>query len=340
MRFPLVPWRRPRRRAILALLVFSATSLVVSAQTRQLRLVSTAWPPLTNVPGQPRFALDLVEAALGRIGVTSTTSIVDAGQFTTALLSGPFDGSGAAWRDLEREPVVMFSQAYLENRLILLARQGGDVSAKALADLKGKRVAIVEGYAYGDAVESSGPTFVRSKSEEDSLRLLLDGAVDYTLMDELVVQYIVDNYPEQARTRLALGVTPLITRPLYLAIRRSIPDAQSILDRFNAQLRVMIADHTYHRLLHVDWIRADVDGDGRIEYVAQSDRPGPVEPQRAYAITSSNLPPLETKESSERRYYFGGTIYSDWASVPQQFKGFAQNPDSSRSAASIFTFSW
>ena len=36
-------------------------SLVLSAQTAPLKLVSTAWPPFTNAAGQPRFALDLVE---------------------------------------------------------------------------------------------------------------------------------------------------------------------------------------------------------------------------------------------------------------------------------------
>ena len=127
---------------------------------------------------------------------------------------------------------------------------------------------------------------MRSRTEEDSLRLLLDGKVDYTLMDELVVQYIVSNYAEEARTRLQLGSTPLLTRPLYLAVRRTLPDAESIVSRFNAQLRGMIADRTYHRLLHVDWIRADIDGDGLAEYVPQSDRPGAVEPKRAYSLFS------------------------------------------------------
>ena len=62
--------------------------------------------------------------------------------------SGPFDGSAAAWKDAEREKALLFSQPYLENRLMLVARRGGDVSAATVADLKGKRVAIVEGYAY------------------------------------------------------------------------------------------------------------------------------------------------------------------------------------------------
>ena len=94
--------------------------------------------------------------ALGRIGVKTSTTIVDAAQFTTSLLSGQFDGSAAAWKDAEREQTLLFSQPYLENRLMLVARRGGDVSAATLADLKGKRIAIVEGYSYGEAIDRSG----------------------------------------------------------------------------------------------------------------------------------------------------------------------------------------
>ena len=165
------------RRGLTAITFFTAAAaaswLMAAGQTTQLRLVSTIWPPFTNNSGQPRFALDLVEEGTRRIGVTTTTAFVEAAKFTPALLTGAFDGSAAAWKDAERERVLLFSQPYLENRLILVARRGGDVSAKALAELKGKRIAIVEGYAYGDTIDTAGPTFVRSRGEEDSLALLL-----------------------------------------------------------------------------------------------------------------------------------------------------------------------
>jgi polar amino acid transport system substrate-binding protein len=322
------------------LLLSLAASLAVSAQTTQLRLVSTAWSPFTNQPGQPRFALDLVEAALGRIGVKATTTIVDAAQFTTSLYSGPFDGSGAAWKDAERERTLLFSQPYLENRLILVARRGSDVSAATLAGLKGKRIAIVEGYSYGEAIDQAGPTFVRSRTGEDSLKLLLDSKVDYTLMDELVVQYMVSNYANEARTRLQLGSTPVLTRQLYFAVRRDVPDAESIVNRFNAQLRGMIADHTYHRLLHVDWIRADVDGDGLAEYVPKSDRPGALEPERAYSLFSTEVPATPTPKT-QHRFLLGGSIYDGWTTVPDRFKvEDPRRPDPSRSTAVIFRFVW
>jgi polar amino acid transport system substrate-binding protein len=169
-----------------------AAMMVLWAQTAPapLILVSTAWPPFTNPAGQPRFALDLVETALNRVGLAAETTIVRDEEFTRALLSGPFDGSAAAWRDAEREQALVFSQPYLENRLVLVGRSGADVSARALGQLQGKRVAIVGGYAYGDGIDLTAPVFVRSRGEEDSLTLLLEGSVDYALTDELVVQHL------------------------------------------------------------------------------------------------------------------------------------------------------
>jgi len=245
---------------LLSLFAVPQTSQRPATETAPLRLISTAWPPFTNEPGQPRFALDLVEAALGRIGLTAKTTIVEPARFTPALLSNTYDGSAAAWKDAERERLLIFSQPYLENRLILVGRKDEDVSAGALSDLKGKRIAIVEGYAYGDDLEKSGAILVRSRGEEDSLTLVLQSKADYVLMDDLVVQYIVNNYPNEAKAKLSIGTKPLVRRPLYFAVRRARPDAVSIISQFNAQLRGMIADRTYHKLLHVPWISADIDG--------------------------------------------------------------------------------
>jgi polar amino acid transport system substrate-binding protein len=335
--------------ALALLAVVIALPFATSAQSRQLRLVSTTWPPFTGPAGQPRYALDLVEAALGKADITAISLFVDAGAYTRSLLGPAYDGSAAAWKDPQREKLLLFSEPYLENRLVLVGRRGADVSATTLAAMKGKRIAVVDGYSYGGDVERAGPAFVRTAGEEDSLRQLLASKVDYALMDELVVNYLIENHAEQAEARLQLGTTPLVTRPLYLAVSRSRPDAQAIISRFNGQLRGMIADRTYHRLLHVEWIKADVDGDGVAEFVPQSDQVGTSEPQRAYAVLSSSAgsglaipgstPPAPTTEKPG--FYVGGNIYRDWASVPESYR--VVNPqwkDPDRASASIFRFTW
>jgi polar amino acid transport system substrate-binding protein len=292
--------------------------IAAGPQAKPLRLASTAWSPFTNDPGKARFALDLVHTALGRVGITAETTIIDEGRLTPALLNGEFDGSAALWRDDAREKALIYSRPYLENRLILVGRSGTDVAAKSLADLTGKRLALVEGYAYGDKTKGpNGPTYVASASEEDSIQKLLNGGADYTLMDELVVEYLLKNHSAEARARLAFGSTPLIVRTLHFAVNRKLPDAQRIVDQFNAELLGMIADRSYHRLLQLEWISADVDGDGRPEYVARSDQPGPNPPDHSYKLFSEQT---AADPSSGPRFYFGGKVYTSWSAVPDAHK--------------------
>jgi polar amino acid transport system substrate-binding protein len=170
--------------------------------------------------------------------------------------------------------------------------------------------------------------------------LLLGNKADYVLMDELVVQYLLNTYPNEAKTRLNVGTRSLLTRPLYFAVRRDRADAASIVERFNAQLRGMIADRTYHRLLHVAWIRADIDGDGIVEFVPQSDLSGKAAPQHAYSLFSTE-PSRPTPAPTQPRFYVGGSIYSDWAAVPNRYKvDDPKRPPPDRSTASIFRFVW
>jgi polar amino acid transport system substrate-binding protein len=333
--------RSARIAVVIASLGMAATAASMAQAARTLRFVSPERPPFTDIEGKPRMALDLVEAALKRIKVTATTTILPPDQYANALMSGPFDGTALGWRDSQRDKLLLYSNPYMENRLVLIGRSGTDVKATSFAALKGKKVALVTGYAYGDAIVGGGPDFIRTRGEQDSLTQLLNSSVDYVLMDELVVQYLVAGYPDEARTRLAIGTIPLMTRPVYLSLHRSLPDAGVIIKGFNSQLRTMIADRTYHKLLHVSWIRADVDGDGQLEYVPDSDQAGAAEPQRAYDLFSpaagdASTPPLETG-----RYFFGGAVYNGWASVPDRYKvDHLDRPDHTHPTTRIVTFSW
>ncbi len=308
--------------------------------SRQLRLVSTTWPPFIDAPDKPRFALDLVDAALERMGIGGQAIVLDEGELSSALLNGAFDGSAAVWKDEARESSMLYSEPYLENRLILVGRGGSDVSATSLAGLAGTRVALVAGFAYAEIAErTDGPVFIRSDSDEDSVARLLDGEVDYALMDDLVVMYLVSNHGDQARTRLAFGSTPLLMRSLHLSIRRSLPDAEPIISRFNAEVRAMMADRTYHRLLMLDWIRTDVDGDGLGEHLPHDNRTGPDPPEHIYKLFQSGGPSMEP--GMAQRYYLDGNIYEDWSAVPLQYKTRdSGGPDPDPRTVNTFSFVW
>jgi len=132
-----------------------------------------------------------------------------------------------------------------------------------------------------------------------------------------------------------------LIRPVSMTLHKSLPDAGAIIKSFNAQLRAMILDHTYHKLLHVDWIRADVDGDGIVEYIAASDEAGKSQPQRAYSLYSQSLASTTPPPPDTERYFFNGAVYNGWSSVPDKYKvDHLDRADHTHPTARIMTFSW
>jgi hypothetical protein len=300
--------------AVIGLLPSSASSQPPKAAA--LQLGATPWSPFTDSAGKARFAIDLVHRALKRAGVSAETAIVADGTLTPALLAKRFHGSPAMWRDQDRAP--------------------------SLGALFGKRISIVNGYSYGDALPASnGPTFVPATTVEDSLQQVLSGKADYALIDALVVEYLVNTYPAEVKSRLAIGTIPMVVKPLHFALRRDVPGAQSIIDRFNAELTRMIADRSYHVLLHVAWITADADGDGRMELVPATDRAGQAPPVHRYELVTVTASSTDIEPPTKLRFYLGGKVYEDWGSVPEQYKKIEANktPWGSQ-VAPLFSFKW
>ena len=300
-----------------------------SPSAKTLRLASTPWVPFTAEEGQPRVAAYLVERALERAGYEAHTTIVPDGTLTQALLDGRFDGSAALWPSEDRQAFLLYSKPYLENRLLLVGRKGSDVSAKSFAELKGQRIAIVEGYAYGPEVDNAhDPIFVSAPSSQESLRAVLGGSADYCLLDALLVEFLFEEHAREAPEKLAVGSTPLIRRDLYFAVRKSLPDAQKIIDRFNDVLGSMVRDGSYNLALQVSWISVDVDGDGKMDMV----RAGPKEvgsapPTHSYQLRrgstegspATSAPGIVTQQE-QTRYYVNGRAYNSWEEVPESLK--------------------
>ena len=302
---------------IVVALVTTAFAASSSAQPRPLRLGSDVWPPFTGDEGEPRVAIELVTEALKRAGIKSGVRMVRIGQLTPGLENGRFDGTPAIWRSREREKRLLYSKPYLENRLVLVGRKSADVSAKRLAVLSGKRVAIVKAFAYGREVSNAkGVTFVRGDSDQGNLRRLLAGEVDYMLVDDLLAHRLVTAYQAQTKRLLKVGRHSLITRTLHFAVRRDLEGAARIVDAFNAQIGKMMADGSIHKILEVDWIRTDMDGDGNAELVLGGKRAGAKPPIASYEWLT-----LQKRPKGKRsRIWIEGITYENWEQVPRRYK--------------------
>lgn len=290
-----------------------------SQRSGRLRLASDSWPPFTDASGGMRVAIDLVETALDRAGVPVNNELrSDFSAVMIELKDGRLDGSPALWRDAERERFLIFSRPYLENRLVLLARKGKDVSS-GLDALAGQRIGIVEDYAYGEGVTGvEGPVWVEGQSVQENLDRLIAGELDYVLADELLVHGLFERHGARARSLLVAGREPVLHRSLHLALRRDLPGAADLIARFDAEIVRMMADGTYNRILGLLWIQADVDGDGQREWVLGGDRAGSQAPDAGYPVFVPKGAKADVKAGTP--YLVAGKKYTRWEQIPDEYR--------------------
>ena len=314
---PLNPRRTLRRAFSIALCLATLPVLTLAEEPRELQLASDIWPPFTDATERQGVAVEIVHTALERAGISATTTIVEWKEVETGIQKARFDGCAAMWRTEKRARDLFFSQPYLESRLVLVGRRGSDVSATKMSDLAGRRVAAVGRYAYGSEIENAiGVHYVNSRNDQDSLDKLLAGEVEYMLVDELVARYLLTHQREEAIAKLEISSTPLGRRKLHFAIRRNLPGAREIIAAFNKEIHDMLADGTYAGILQVDWIRADVDGDGLDELVTLGDSLGQTPPGSVYDVFGDAI---ETEPEKER-VFVAGSIYEGWDAVPEEYK--------------------
>lgn len=304
---------------ILSLFFLFASVVSAAAQNQQITLASDVWPPFTDQSGKQAIALDLVQEALKKGDIDAKIEITDFKNVLEGIKSGAYDGSAALWSTEARKNDFKFSLPYFQNRLVLVGRKGMDVSARSLAELEGKNIAVVDDYAYELPKSVADKiTFSHAKSDQEVLELLLNGQADYMLIDALILQYLMTYQQADVQKYLAVGTTPLINRTLHLVLRNDLENADAILDRFNQQIGKMVADGSYNEILQLNWIQADVDGDGKTEMVLSGNRAGKQAPSDIYNLALQNTESVMVADNS--RYYIEGKVYDSWNQIPDTYK--------------------
>jgi len=280
-----------------------------------LHLASDVWPPFTNHFGKPRIAIEIVHLALTRSGYHPSTTILDRWSVPADLKANKYDGCGAIWKSDERADYLLYSKPYLESRLHLVGRKGNDVSITDLSTLKGQRVAIVKDYAYGallDAVKDV--TWVYGNNDVANLKMLINGEADYSLMDDLLIQHVQKEQPEKCAQFLDFGSKPLLIRPLHLALRKNLVGAAEIIKQFNQTIRMMQADGTYNRILRLNSIAIDINGNGEKELVLAEIHLKSAAFNSGYEIYSNHK-----KLPDQKRYSIRDQLYT-WDEIPDDYR--------------------
>lgn len=301
-----------RRNFIAIFLIF--IPLNVYSSPLKLSLVADFWPPFTSEKQGQRIAADLVEEALRNSGVEPETKIIPWHDVLKGLRSNNYDAIVGAWKTSDREEFLLFSKPYLENRIKLIGRTDNKIEFKTINQLAGKKLALVDGYAYGVAVTGNDKIVkVVGQDVVENIKMLLDKKVDYILADAIVAQGIKEYLPPKIKDNLVVYEKLVEAQNLHFAIRKNHPQAKVILEKFDAAISNMIADGSYNRILGFSWVIADSNSDGVQEYIAGvylgSTIGDPMQSGVAYSVFAGKELPAE---SSPRKYRVGNREFESW----------------------------
>ena len=292
------------KRTLLSILVI-ALSLSNHAQS-SLNLGSDVWPPFTNKGSERSIAFDIVTEGLSRNSISMEPQLLEFKEVLSGIEAGNFDGSAALWKTEEREEIMIFSEPYLENRLILVGLKGTEVNYQSVEELNNQRLGVVANYAYeADLLNADNVQLVYGKSDQDNLEKLFDHKIDFMLVDELLIQYLLKYQYNDVQTYLNIADQAFQTQKLYFALRKDVPNAQSIIDGFNTSIKEMMLDGTYNRILDLDILQIDVNGDGIVELIFNGKNLSEDATEKSYSIFY-----YDRSDKKRTQYYMNGKSYT------------------------------
>jgi hypothetical protein len=162
--------------------------------------------------------------------------------------------------------------------------------------------------------------FEYSASDEQNVEKLVQGKIDYLLVDNIVIHYITNHDLSNVADTLAISTHPFSTKNLYFALHKNVPNAADIMSQFNEQIKQMVLDGTIHTILGMQWIKADVNNDGVPELVLNGNQAGVQAPASAYQLFHDS-----NAASQQNGYYINGAYYNSWAEVPKDYKTTPKN---------------
>jgi ABC-type amino acid transport substrate-binding protein len=299
-----------------------ALSLHPAAQAVEpLVLGNAAWPPFILEGGEEGTAERLVCGALERAGWPCTVQTSDWEAVLDEARIGAIDGIAATWESPDLQNYLMFSEPYLTIRIVPVTSDRKPDAIQSVADLEGRRVAMVTGYAYGDEITAIAKKFetVQSKDSLSAMESVRDGAADVALLDLLVARAALD---DSLVSGVILSNVVLATADLHFAVSRQNPDAAQIMGDFQRSFRAMLTDGTVNEILDIDWLATDFGHLGQTDLVLRSGAnldklAHPSEEGSVYSLGSSDYQyePQSTEDASRVNYQVEGKSHSSLQSA-------------------------
>ena len=227
------------------------------SEAPQVKLGGHEWGPyLGKTQPNSGLAAAIVSAAFARAGYSATIEFMPWERVNSHIEQGSLDGSVASWYTAERADTLLYSEPYINNKLVFIKRDedpftfSSVVQAQQFLKNRSYRLGIFNDYAYGETFNRIRPLF-QLETRDYCSQLFRDVAakeLDLALVDHWVAQQELAN-KDHIASHLITAPGTLSVRPLHIAIPKNHPNAASIIKAFNSGLKQIRNDGSYQALL-------------------------------------------------------------------------------------------
>jgi polar amino acid transport system substrate-binding protein len=214
-------------------------------------LVADTWPPYidANLP-ENGMASEIVTTALTRAGYEPKIQIENWMRVLEGGELGIYDAIIAAWHRPERAEKFIYSDPYYVNEIRLIKLKGTDFDFRDIYTVPGLVAGYIEGYAYNEKIKRpDNILLVPSNHVVQNLLKLNNGQIDFTLGDEGVLRYQIEQYFSNNKDKFDIDQEVFAERKLYFMVSKLNPRHGRIIEDFNKELAKMKKDGTYQAIL-------------------------------------------------------------------------------------------
>lgn len=236
------------RKVFGILSVVSALGLSGAEARMRLDLVIEDYPPLMGQTLPYGGLLTrIVTEAYAQAGVSVHLTWVPNNRAIFGTMAGQYDGSYGWAHAPERDAKLLYPVTVLYPfRMVFFHRRGESYPWKKLEDLRPFRIGVTMGNHYSDefsALQAAGTLNVDPASSDTSgMKKLASGRIDLFPMEQEAGQMLADLVLSKAdREKITFQKDAIWEVPTYVVIRRTHPQAQEIVDRFDRGYRKLVS---------------------------------------------------------------------------------------------------
>lgn len=232
---------------LLLLQSLSQISGAFAQEHLQITLTEQDYPPLIASGTAPTGLLTEVVRESFKLSKVDVTFVeVPNNRAITGVMQDYYEGSYGWAHSPERDVKLLYSSKPIYSlRIVFFQRAGEELNWNNLADLHEVKIGVTQGNYYSDEfgkLIASGQLHVDSApSDISNFRKLLIGRTDLFPIDLDAGQYLLkNNFSPEERQKFQFQPKAISVVPVYLVIRRNLPQAKELMARFDRGYQQLI----------------------------------------------------------------------------------------------------